>query len=140
MCPNEEEISLPTFLNVSSVECSTITSRDTTSEQADFIQGSLGVDLGDGNFSTHGVLTERAGAHEVEEVLSLTLETNCTIRHQTLAWIKTICIMLYRIQSFDFFGIVNFMPYFGVFRVLYFNASYEVQHTASFVEVEMKGF
>ena len=53
------------------VESGSVTSRDATSQQADFVQRSLLVHLGQRDVGHHGVLGEGAGPHEVEHLLPL---------------------------------------------------------------------
>jgi hypothetical protein len=63
----------------------TVTSRDTTTQQASAVHGGLVGDLDDRNVGNDGVLREGRGTHEVEKILALALEARGSVRHDTLA-------------------------------------------------------
>jgi hypothetical protein len=63
----------------------TVTSGDTTAEQASAVHGGLVGDLDDRNVGNDSVLGEGGGTHEVEEILALALEARGSVRHDTLA-------------------------------------------------------
>lgn len=58
---------------------------DTTAEQAGSVHGCLVSDGDDGDVGNYGVLRKGRGAHEVEEVFSLALETRGTVGHHAFA-------------------------------------------------------
>jgi hypothetical protein len=63
----------------------TVTSGNTTAEQASAVHGGLVGDLDDRNVGNDSVLGEGRGTHEVEKILALALEARGSVRHDTLA-------------------------------------------------------
>lgn len=66
-------------------DCSSVSSSDTTTEQAGAVHWCLVGNRDNRNVCDNGVLREGGSAHEVEEVLALALEARASIWHDTLA-------------------------------------------------------
>ena len=64
---------------------SSVTGRDTASEQASAVHWCLFRDLDDRDVRNDGVLRKGRSAHEVQKVLALALEARSAVRHDTLA-------------------------------------------------------
>lgn len=71
--------------HLSSIQSSTVSSGNTTSEKAHFVQRRLLVHFGQRDVGHHGVLGEGAGPHEVKHLLSLAGEARGLVRKQALA-------------------------------------------------------
>src|ERR1700730_8461904 len=57
---------------------------NTAAEQADFVEGRLGIDLRDRNLRQHGVFGKCAGTHVVQEGFALEGKSRRTVRHNAL--------------------------------------------------------
>lgn len=64
------------------VQSSSITSGDTTAQQTHFVQRGPVVHLCEGDLRHHGVLGERAAAHEVEQALAFAGKSGGPVWHQ----------------------------------------------------------
>lgn len=71
------------WFDPSCVQGRSISGGNTTSEQADFVQRRLFVDLADGDLSDDCVLREGRAAHEVEQLLAVAAESGCSVGHHT---------------------------------------------------------
>ena len=83
-----EDSNVGTLLNTTlagSDDSGTVTSGDTTAEQASAVHGGLVGDLYDRDVGNDSVLREGRGTHEVEEILALALEARGSVGHDTLA-------------------------------------------------------
>ena len=83
--PGTKDSDVGTFLHASSNHSSTVTGGDTTTQKASPVHWSFIGDSDDGDIGHNGVLREGGSSHEVKEVLSLSSEPRCAVRHDTFA-------------------------------------------------------
>lgn len=70
--------------DLGSIECSSISSGDSTTQETHFIHGSMFIYFGQRDVGHYGVLRKGAGTHEVKDLLAFTSEPGGLIGHQTL--------------------------------------------------------
>ena len=79
-----EDSNVSALLNTSSDNSGTVPGGDTAAQQARSVRRDLGSNSDNGDVGYNGVLREGGGTHEVEDVLSTSLEARSTVRHHAL--------------------------------------------------------